>query len=128
MKYFTGFTRIKLDMNPSLLVKPKRSRPLRRSYSFFSLYLLTHNLNKIIIMNAERLNYLKRKYNTVLDVLDKKNHESLSDIDIKYYTEVMTANVNKQAEIISKLQKDLEQTKTNLAMYKQYLRKLKALS
>lgn len=79
-------------------------------------------------MDARTYNERRRRYCQMLDTLDKKNDESLTKREINYYIDVMTANVNNQAEMISNLQKDLEQTKTKLAMYKQYLRKLKALS
>ena len=79
-------------------------------------------------MDEITLNDRRRRYCEILNALDKQDHESLSKGEINYYIDVMTVNVNNQAEMISRLQKDLEQTKTKLAMYKQYLRKLKALS
>jgi len=42
--------------------------------------------------------------------------------------EVINANINKHAEKISKLQDEMKHAKTDLAICKQHLNKLKALS
>lgn len=79
-------------------------------------------------MDAITLNDRRRRFCEILNALDKEDHQSLTKGEINYYIDVLTANVENQAGMISRLQRDLEQTKTKLAMYEQYLRKLKALS
>jgi len=77
----------------------------------------------------------KRRFNKVVNCLDKNDVAALRELleddhfrNVEYYIEVMTANINKYAEKISKLQDEMKHAKTDLAIHKQYLNKLKALS
>jgi hypothetical protein len=79
--------------------------------------------------------YLKRRFNKVMECLDKDDKPVLSELfaddsirGVEYYIEVTTANINKYAEKISKLQDEMKHAKTDLAICKQHLNKLKALS
>jgi hypothetical protein len=79
--------------------------------------------------------HLKRRFSKVLECLDKNDKPALlihiaddSTRGVEYYIEVTTANINKYAEKISKLQDDIKHAKIDLAICKKHLKKLKALS
>jgi hypothetical protein len=81
------------------------------------------------------MKHLKRRFNKVIECLDKNDKPALSELfagdsirGVEYYIEVTTANINKHAEKISKLQDEMKHAKTDLAIHKQHLNKLKALS
>lgn len=76
----------------------------------------------------------KIRFNKVVNCLDKNDEAALRELfaddhfrGVEYYIEVMTANVNKYAENISQLQEKIKRAKTDIAICKQHLNKLKAL-
>ena len=81
------------------------------------------------------MKHLQKRFSIVLECLDKNDKAALSEHfaddsirGVEYYIEVTTANINKYAEKISKLQDEMKHAKTDLAIHKQHLNKLKALS
>jgi len=100
---------------------------LSDTFSFYPLFANPLIISKLI-MEA------KRRFNKVVNCLDKNDVAALKELleddhfrNVEYYIEVTTANINKYAENISQLQEKIKRAKTDIAIWKQHLNKLKAL-
>ena len=79
-------------------------------------------------MNTYILKQAKKRYNTVIDALNKNDVETLKEYDLKYFAEIISANSKRVQLNIEFKKNDLAELKKELAEYNKMANKLKALS
>ncbi len=78
-------------------------------------------------MNTYFLKEAQRRYNTVVDALNKNDVETLKEYDLKYFADIINANSKRVQSNIEFKKKDLAELRKELAEYNKIAKKLKAL-